>query len=100
MIQCGSPGVSSIVCEGKTTTLVPITGSLAELGLSATPYAPPAPWSRISYYSLSYEDLQCLQHASRAVLTLNAGTPGEEHFQAPKDALSSLVSFEAERPSP
>jgi len=92
-------GVSAIVCEGKTITLVPITGALADLGLSSAPYAPPAPWSRISYYALSYEDLQCLQHASRAVLTLNAGTAGEEHFQTTKGALSSLVSLEAERPS-
>ena len=92
-------GVSSIVCEGKTITLVPITGALADLGLSSAPYAPPAPWSRISYYSLSYEDLQCLQHASRAILTLNSGTAAEEHFQATKGALSSLVSFEAERAS-
>jgi len=89
-------GTPVITCDSRLLTLEPVEGAPGGLGLSESPYTAPAPWSRISYFVLTNQDLDCLRQASQSTLTLSTDAAEPQRFVADRRALAVLATFAAQ----
>ena len=90
----GTLGVPQVFCGEQLIPLEPANIGLSAMGLSASPYKLPAPWSVQWYFKLSGEVLDCFAGASQMrIVTQAAGDEEPQRFNAEGPALSGLGEF-------
>jgi hypothetical protein len=82
-----------LLCDGQALALAPVTGDLAQLGLSRPPYEKPAPWSLQWYFQLPAEALKCLTDAHGVTLETKADTGQSDQFSVDSKGLTPLKGF-------
>ena len=71
-----------VLCDANAVDLPLQKGSLADMGLTASPYEPLDPWGTQWYFSLSDAALVCFAHAHTIALEIPDAKGDPLHFQA------------------